>query len=525
MSFIGNKPDSFGYSSTSYDHFSGTGSQTVYTLTRSVSANADIFVTVNNVPQDPGVAYYVTDLNTLTFTSAPSAVANNIVVVYRNFVQTGLALGANTVTSFTIAPGAVQAYQISSVSNTSISGNITSGQITSVANTQIDGNITSNQIASVSNTAITGNIISSQITSVSNTQLTGLITSTQLVTSAQYMGFKNRIINGGMVIDQRNAGASVSMSAGNGAYCLDRWRTQRAGTGTLTLQQTTTAPVGANNSLKVTITGTSTPSAGDYYTIGQIIEGSNIFDLAWGTANNQPITISFWVQSSVTGTYVASVYNWGASNYTFPATFTINAANTWEQKTVTVTGATAAASGSWFTQNLGSLYLRIDLGSGSNFNGTANAWNSSGGFRTSSSVSLISNSSATFYITNVQLEVGSQATSFDYRDYGRELSMCYRYFQSIPQPTLRGVLASTTSASRCGCPLVVPMRAAPTTTISGSPNLFDGSGVSAFTVQVNYSTFQNLEYDLVAVSTMIAYRPCILYQQGGAGTFLLSAEL
>jgi len=163
MSFIGNRPDSFGYSSTSYDHFSGTGSQTVYTLTRSVSANADIFVTVNNVPQDPGVAYYVTNLNTLTFTSAPSSVANNIVVVYRNFVQTGLALGANTVTSFTIAPGAVQAYQISSVSNTSITGNIISSQITSVANTQITGNITSGQITSVANTQLTGLITSAQL--------------------------------------------------------------------------------------------------------------------------------------------------------------------------------------------------------------------------------------------------------------------------------------------------------------------------------------------------------------------------
>ena len=158
MSFIGNRPDSFGYSSTSYDHFSGTGSQTVYTLTRSVSANADIFVTVNNVPQDPGVAYYVTNLNTLTFTSAPSSVANNIVIVYRNFVQSGIAPGANTVTTYAIAPNAVQAYQISSVSNTSITGNIVSSQITSVANTQITGLINSNQISSVTTTQLTGQI-------------------------------------------------------------------------------------------------------------------------------------------------------------------------------------------------------------------------------------------------------------------------------------------------------------------------------------------------------------------------------
>ena len=198
MSFIGNRPDSFGYSSTSYDHFSGTGSQTVYTLTRSVSANADIFVTVNNVPQDPGVAYYVTDLNTLTFTSAPSAVANNIVVVYRNFVQTGLALGANTVTSFTIAPGAVQAYQISSVSNTSISGLITAAQLAPGAG----GNPTANNL---SNTA--GNTI---------------ITSANSITMNAVSGIINASVTTGALIVPTGTTAQRPVNAANGAI---RWNT------------------------------------------------------------------------------------------------------------------------------------------------------------------------------------------------------------------------------------------------------------------------------------------------------------
>ena len=114
MSFLGNRPDSFSYASTSYDHFNGTGSQTVYTLSRGVSANADVFVTVGNVPQDPGVAYYVSNLNTLTFTSAPPAdYTNNIVVVYRQYVQATIAPAANTVTATQIAANTIQPYHLS----------------------------------------------------------------------------------------------------------------------------------------------------------------------------------------------------------------------------------------------------------------------------------------------------------------------------------------------------------------------------------------------------------------------------
>lgn len=202
MSFIGNRPDSFGYSSTSYDHFSGTGSQTVYTLTRSVSANADIFVTVNNVPQDPGVAYYVTNLNTLTFTSAPSSVANNIVIVYRNFVQTGLALGANTVTSFTIAPGAVQAYQISSVSNTSITGLITAAQLAPGAG----GNPTANNL---SNTA--GNTIITSANSITMNAVSGIIDASNTT---------------GALIVPTGTTAQRPVNAANGAI---RWNTSNTG--------------------------------------------------------------------------------------------------------------------------------------------------------------------------------------------------------------------------------------------------------------------------------------------------------
>jgi hypothetical protein len=244
-------------------------------------------------------------------------------------------------------------------------------------------------------------------------------------------GFKNRLINGGMVIDQRNNGASISFPGGDGNYCLDRWRLQRQGAATGTIQRSSVAPSGFTNSLLVTVSSGAAPSATDFYTVGQVIEGFNSADLNWGTASASSVAISFWIRSSITGTYAASVYNIGAVE-TYPATFTINSANTWEYKTVTIPGST---SGTWATGSAGSIYMRIDLGSGSNYNGTANAWNASGGFRTSSSVNLMANTGATLYLTGVQLERGSAATSFDFRSIGQELVLCQRYYEVYYQDT------------------------------------------------------------------------------------------
>jgi hypothetical protein len=242
------------------------------------------------------------------------------------------------------------------------------------------------------------------------------------------MGFRNRLINGGMVFDQRKVGASIAFPAGDGNYCLDRWRLQRQGAATGTIQRVTTAPTGFTHSLKVTVSSGASPSATDFFTVGQIIEGLNCADLAWGTASAVAVTIGFWINSSITGTYAASVYNWGGGSDAYPATFTVNAANTWEFKTVNIPGATA---GTWAVNNTGSIYFRIDLGSGSNFNGTANAWNSSGGFRTSSSANLMANTGATLYLTGVQFEAGTFTTApaFERRDIGRELILCQRYFE------------------------------------------------------------------------------------------------
>jgi hypothetical protein len=244
---------------------------------------------------------------------------------------------------------------------------------------------------------------------------------------ASSMGFKNRIINGAMVIDQRNAGAA-SANTING-YFLDRWQILQSVTGKLIAQQnagSVTAPTGLPYYLGVTSQSAYSVGANDYYLISQYIEGLNTADLAWGTASAATVTVSFWVRSSLTGTFGVSVCNYNStSNYV--ATYTVNSANTWEQKTITIAGPT---SGGWNINNSIGLQLRFCLGAGSTFQGTAGSWSGSNLLTTSAQTSVVGTNGATFYITGVQLEVGSTATSFDYRPYGTELALCQRYYFS-----------------------------------------------------------------------------------------------
>lgn len=234
--------------------------------------------------------------------------------------------------------------------------------------------------------------------------------------------FKNRIINGAMTIDQRNAGAS--MTPADAAYTLDRWRFSTSQASKFTVQQSTTAPAGFRNSMLITVASAVTPSAGDAFGIFQPIEGFNFADMAFGSASAQTISISFWARSSLTGTFSGMLFN-SAANRVYCFTYTINSANTFEYKTVTVAGDT---TGTWLTDNGVGLSLYFDLGSGSNHAGTAGVWGSSVVRRTSGSVQLVATAGATLYITGVQLEKGSTATSFDYRPYGTELALCQRYY-------------------------------------------------------------------------------------------------
>jgi hypothetical protein len=278
-------------------------------------------------------------------------------------------------------------------------------------------------------------------------------------TAATGFGFKNRIINGAMVSDQRNAGASVTAS---GAFVLDRFLNYRSG-GAYTVQRSTTAPAGFINSMLMTNTTAASPTTYSFF--AQPIEGLNVFDLAFGTASAATITISFWVRSSVTGIYSISVTN-SNGDRAYPAQYTINAANTFEYKTITVPGDT---SGSWLTNNSTGINLRFDLGSPSGRTAPAGAWvagNYDGANGSTGGTTWANTTSATFYITGVQLEKGSTATSFDYRPYGTELALCQRYYQKFTVTAGGDVFCSgmmnSTTTSRNFIPFLVPLRTNPT---------------------------------------------------------------
>jgi len=236
---------------------------------------------------------------------------------------------------------------------------------------------------------------------------------------------RNRIINGAMVIDQYKAGAAFGTSV-NG-YAMDRWAIYQSVTGKLNGGQnynSVTPPVGFTNYLGVQSQSAYSISSTDYYIIQQSIEGFNTADLGWGTANAKTVTLSFWVQSSLTGTF-GGVFQNATPNRSYPFTYTISSANTWEYKTITVAGDT---SGTWNTTNVVGIQIRFGLGIGSTFSGTAGSWSGNNYFSATGATSVVGTNGATFYITGVQLEVGTQATSFEYRQYGTELALCQRYY-------------------------------------------------------------------------------------------------
>jgi hypothetical protein len=293
------------------------------------------------------------------------------------------------------------------------------------------------------------------------------------------VSWRNRIINGAMVIDQRNAGASVSA---DNSFPVDRFKVSISGSATATAQRSTTVPSGFTNSLIYTVgTGAAQGTSG-VYRIFQVIEGFNTADLGWGASGASSVTLSFWVRSSVTGTFAGGLNesNGGTASYVF--NYTISAANTWEYKTVTVAGPTI---GTWQTGNSGSINVIFDLGSGTNFEQAAGSWTSSSNrFRSSGAVVLSATSGATFYITGVQLERGTSATPFEYRDYGRELTMCQRYFWRSNTGNATGIGGfyggfhnTITFSSVVKWP--VTMRAAPTFTRGGTNDNFYSPGISA----------------------------------------------
>jgi hypothetical protein len=309
------------------------------------------------------------------------------------------------------------------------------------------------------------------------------------------MGMRNRIINGDMRIDQRNAGASVTANAD--AFPVDRFKISTGYSSKATVQQSTTAPTGFNNSILLTSTAATSTASGDYMTLIQTVEGLNVADLGWGTANAKTITLSFWVRSSLTGTFGGAISNSGNSrSYVF--SYTISAANTWEQKTVTIVGDT---SGTWLTTNGIGLIVRFSIAMGSTYTNTAGSWYAGDYEGATGQVNILNTNGATWYLTGVQLEVGSTATPFERRLYNQELANCQRYYQ---RSYTGGTYASLTWQGYCvnttwyfiSFLFPVQMRTTPTmaytnvinSAFSGTPIAIDVSSTAFVTGQACTST-------------------------------------
>jgi hypothetical protein len=300
---------------------------------------------------------------------------------------------------------------------------------------------------------------------------------TSSINGGPLSGTRNRIINGDMRIDQRNAGASVTPA--DGAYTIDRWRAGASASSKFSVQQSTTAPSGFGFSMLCTSLSAYSVSTNDNFEMMQYIEGFNAADLAWGTVNAQTVTLSFWVRSSLTGTFGGAINN-SAFNRSYPFSYTISVADTWEYKTITIAGDT---SGTWVgaTNGIG-IVVCIGLGAGSGRSGTAGSWAGSTFYNATGATSVVATNGATLYITGVQLEAGSVATPFERRSYGQELALCQRYFQKWQLGSRDTRFFAERDAANNDfvgtCELITPMRVFPHTVTFGDDanwNVFRGA--------------------------------------------------
>ena len=351
--------------------------------------------------------------------------------------------------------------------------------------------------------------------------------------ASNFTGFKNRIINGAMVIDQRNAGASVTQSTAD-IYTIDRWVCSGGVSSKFTVQQnagSVTPPAGYTKYLGVTSLSSYSVGGSDYNYVMQAIEGFNVVDLGFGSAGAATVTLSFWVRSSLTGNFGGALRNKiSGADRGYPFTYTINAANTWEQKTVTATGD---VTGTWATGNTISLTACFGLGTGSTFSGTSGAWAASNLIQPTSTVSVVGTNGATFYLTGVQLEVGSTATSFEYRPYGTELALCQRYlpafnsngstFAAVPA----SCLCTSTSSVRANIIFSVIARTPPTgiTVSSGAHfTVYQSSGATVVCTTasaVGFSLYGGF-IDFSGASGLTAGNSSGLFINNTAGQLLLT---
>ena len=416
----------------------GTADQLLIAVGGVSDTGAPRRATVQNLFEDTLTAGTFAGLNltgaltygTATGTRLVSANATITTGTITTAVIPNLTAGTTTSTAATITSGTIT--NLASTTGTIATLNSTTGTIGNLSTTLAGDFTISSGTGTLGTTGATlGTYGGSTSVPVLAINAKGQVTSTgtAAITSG-LTGFRNRIINGDMRIDQRNAGASQSYtSAPARTYSVDRFTIFYPSNSKFTTQQnagSVTPPSGFSKYLGITSSSSYSVLSSDYFVLGQPIEGQNIADFGWGTASAVSVTLSFWVRSSLTGTFGGSINNADVSR-SYPFTFTISSSNTWERKTITISGDT---NGTWLTNDGVGLFLWIGLGVGSTYSGTAGSWAGADYRSATGAVSLVGTSGATLYITGVQLEAGSTATDFECRPIGTELALCQRYYET-----------------------------------------------------------------------------------------------
>jgi len=345
-----------------------------------------------------------------------------------------------------------------------------------------------------------------------------------LIGSSTGLSNRNLIINGEMQVAQRGTVTGVTNAYGG----PDRYQFSRSGAAAVSLSQDTTVPSnqGFTTSLKIDVTtADSSLAAGDYAMIRQRIEAQNLQHLLYGSSGAKTLTLQFWVRSPKVGSHICELYHDDAT-YFNSQVYSIASADTWQKVTLTFDGYQTTA----FNNDNG-IGLAIDwwLAAGSTYSGgtlSSNTWHNTQANRAVGQVNAVDNTSNNFYLTGVQLEVGEQATSFEHRSDADELQRCKRYFQTYNEPPARGV-TSGGGTDRMAFMLPVTMRAAPSVTMSGTLNWYDGAAVGTITsLSATYTEPHSVEFDASAASgSSSAGRGMVIYNASADGTLNMDAEL